>query len=358
MFQIQLTRAIHRMWRNKGVVSTLLLPLSWLTHAFVRRKIARYKQQTAKSWRSDRPVVIVGNIYVGGTGKTPVVMALVESLTQRGWKPGVVSRGYGVQIGPDARTGQGNLDPARFGDEPALIGESTGAPVAVHPSRVNAAKALVRDYPDVDVIVSDDGLQHLALARDAEIVVQDTRGIGNGRLLPAGPLREPAIKMADVDVIVTNQPSGNDDAPTLPSMPKTSRPAPIHVTMTLTPCEMIHVQTGKRLDWVAWLTQYQHFSLSAVAAIGHPERFFDMLRQQGLILNETQALPDHTQYLAPTFGAISTDVILITTKDAVKCGKVDDNRLWAVCVTPHFSDLLWVDIIHEKLRTAAQQRLA
>ena len=132
------------------------------------------------------PVVVIGNVYVGGTGKTPMVIATVEGRA-RGFNPGVVSRGYGAKIGPEPRVGQGAaLAASAFGDEPALIARASGAPVSVHPKRALAAQALLRAHPDVDVIVSDDGLQHLALARDVEIVVQDERGIGNGRLLPAG----------------------------------------------------------------------------------------------------------------------------------------------------------------------------
>lgn len=133
-----------------------------------------------------------------------MVIATVEGLRARGYTPGVVSRGYGVKLGPQARVGQGELDAARFGDEPALIARVTGAPISVHPRRALAAQALLQAHPRVDVIVSDDGLQHLALARDVEIVVQDRRGIGNGRLLPAGPLREPASRLREVDAVITN----------------------------------------------------------------------------------------------------------------------------------------------------------
>lgn len=367
----QLTRAIHRIWSSKGFISTLLLPLSWLTRAAVRYKITRYNTRPDLVWDSPVPVVIVGNIYVGGTGKTPVVMELVNALAQRGWQPGVVSRGYGVHVGDRPHTGQGDLDPGQFGDEPALISTTTRAPVAVHPSRVRAAQALLRDYPFVDVIVADDGLQHLALGRDAEIIVQDMRGIGNGRLLPAGPLREPATKLMQVDVVVTNiqqdtareqqqsQDTVTGSADTVgqtPSDRKSAARVPARVTMTLVPHEVVHVNSGEQQPWSIWRRDHLNTPLGAVAAIGHPERFFTMLRDSGLTITELLALPDHTAYRASTFDTFDTKTILMTSKDAVKCRALNDERLWAVHVTPHFSTLQWVDTLHATLINAARNK--
>lgn len=369
----QLTAAIHRIWNSQGFISTLLLPLSWLTRLAISHKVQRYSRRPDRVWKSPIPVVIVGNIYVGGTGKTPVVMALVEALAQRGWRPGVISRGYGVRIGPEARTGQGDLDPHLFGDEPALIAASTHVPVAVHPSRVQAAQALMRDYPSVDVIVADDGLQHLALGRHAEIIVQDMRGVGNGRLLPAGPLREPATKLMQADVIVTNihhsatnckQENVTDPDATVRQARAASEPlsahhldnedAPARVIMTLVPHDVIHVNSGKQQPWDTWLREHLDTPLDAVAAIGYPERFFSMLRHAGLSLHQTLALPDHTAYSTATFDAFNTATILMTTKDAVKCRSLNDDRLWAVRVMPHFSNTQWIDTLHDTLINAAR----
>ncbi|WP_345251485.1 tetraacyldisaccharide 4'-kinase, partial [Pigmentiphaga soli] len=197
-------RLLQRQWQHGGWLSATLTPLSWLAALAVRLKRAAYRHGWRRAERLDVPVVVIGNIYVGGTGKTPLLLALAAGLRARGWQPGVVSRGYGAEVGPQPRVGRGRLDPALFGDEPALIAREAGVPVAVHPRRVLAARALRGACPEVDVILADDGLQHLPLARDDEIAVQDGRGVGNGRLLPAGPLREPPSRLAEVDAIVTN----------------------------------------------------------------------------------------------------------------------------------------------------------
>src|SRR5690606_21270810 len=142
---------------------TLLWPASWLVRAAIARKRQRYRRDPDLTYHSTLPVIVVGNIYVGGTGKTPVVIALAQALQARGWQPGIISRGYGARIGDKARAGQGQLDPALFGAEPALIAQATQAPVSVHPTRALALKRLQRSYPQVDIVISDDGLQHLAL---------------------------------------------------------------------------------------------------------------------------------------------------------------------------------------------------
>ncbi|MDS1141291.1 tetraacyldisaccharide 4'-kinase [Pusillimonas sp. SM2304] len=346
-----LTQTLHTAWQKKGLISTLLWPASWIARAFIARKRLRYQRDPGLAYHSRLPVIIVGNIYVGGTGKTPVVVALAQSLQARGWHPGVVSRGYGVQVGDKARTGQGQLDPALFGDEPALIAQATGCPVAVHPNRPLALKRLQRDYPQVDVVIADDGLQHLALGRDLEIVVQDGRGTGNGRVLPAGPLREPASRLEYVDVIITNtQP--NEPAP------KRLNTLARQLTMQLAPVSVTQLSTGTTLEWNAWRSAHGHRTVSAVAAIGQPERFFAMLAAAGLQLNQTVALPDHDRYDTSPFSALSDPNILITRKDAVKCLHFNDPRLWVVHAEPVFSDADWIDHIHEMLRVIAQQKSA
>lgn len=348
---VYLQEALHNVWRSKGVASTLLWPLSWLVRAGIARKHARYQRQPHLVHHSSVPVVVVGNIYVGGTGKTPVVIALVEALRGRGWQPGVVSRGYGVKIGKHARTGQGELDPAQFGDEPALIAQATHAPIAVHPDRALALKKLLRAYPHVDVVVSDDGLQHLGLGRDLEIVVQDARGTGNGRVLPAGPLREPASRLKYVDIIVTNLQAGHA------ALPPVDTPAR-QLTMRLKPARAVQLTSGLSLEWTDWLERHKTEETHAVAAIGQPERFFSMLTLAGVQLTNALALPDHDAYKQSPFADLTAAVILITAKDAVKCRRFNDPRLWVVETTAEFSDPAWLDHVNDMLRIIAQHKAA
>jgi tetraacyldisaccharide 4'-kinase len=346
-----LERALHGIWQRKGLCSTLLLPLSWIARAVIARKRHRYENYPDRVYHCPLPVVVVGNIYVGGTGKTPVTIALAEALRAHGWHPGIVSRGYGVDIGERARSGQGVLDPARYGDEPALIAQVTQAPIAVHPDRALAIKRLSRDYPDVDVIIADDGLQHLALGRDLEIAVQDGRGTGNGRVLPAGPLREPASRLKYVDFVITNLPAG------LPGPAAIDTPAR-QLTMSLIPVKAVQLSTGVELDWDSWLSEHGQQQVSAVAAIGQPQRFFSMLQAAGLQLAHSVALPDHHAYDSSPFGALPASPILVTAKDAVKCVRFNDARLWSVHVAPVFSDPEWITLAHDMLRMIAQHKNA
>jgi len=343
---------LQRQWQHGGGLAALLLPLAGLTWLALR-----IRKRYARRWRAPVPVVVVGNILVGGTGKTPVVMAIVAALQARGWRPGVVSRGYGVAVGPAAprvRRGggvEGDPAPAEVGDEPALIAAATGAPIAVHPRRALAVQALLADWPDTDVIVADDGLQHLMLARDVEIAVQDARGVGNGRLLPAGPLREPASRLQSVDVIVTHlgADEAEDERPATTAAAATDA-LPRRLTMRLAPVACVRVHDGLRLAPEAFLPTLAGKRIAACAGIGQPERFFTMLRRHGLTLTDTLALPDHYAYQQSPFGDLTAEVILITAKDAVKCRSLGDPRLWSLDVAPQFSDPGWFDWLDARLR--------
>ena len=348
---VALTQALHAIWQRKGLISTLMLPLSWISRAIITRKKQRYQNNAGLAYHSHLPVVVVGNIYVGGTGKTPVVIALVQALQARGWHPGIISRGYGATPGEQPRTGCGQLDPALFGDEPALISRATQAPVAVHPKRALALQQLQKAHPEVDVIVADDGLQHLALGRDLEIVVQDGRGTGNGRVLPAGPLREPASRLEDINILITNLQPGEPAPPSLNTGVR-------QVNMQLQPVRVEHLETGRSMDWPAWMACYKSQAISAVAAIGQPQRFFAMLQAAGLKLNQTIALPDHDAYASSPFTDLTDALILITGKDAVKCQRFQDPRLWVVYAEPHFSDPDWLDYCHYQLLAIAEKKPA
>lgn len=377
---------VQRQWQRGGWLSGLLLPLSGLTWLAVRGKRLQYARGWKQAWRSPVPVVVVGNILAGGTGKTPVVMAVVRALQARGWRPGVVSRGYGVDVGPEPRVARGAPSPAEIGDEPALIAAGTGVPVAVHPRRPQAAQALLRAWPDTDVIVSDDGLQHLALGRDVEIAVQDARGTGNGRLLPAGPLREPAARLQTVDAIVSNitratggaggrnggtgaDAHGPDkkaadtgiraDAGEPPRIcAQADRGAPRRTDMRLSPDACVRLHDGLRLSPDAFRQAMAGKRVAAAAGIGQPERFFATVTAAGIALSDTLALPDHYGYQASPFGALDADAILVTTKDAVKCAALDDARLWAVEVSPVFSDPGFFDWLDGRLRAVPAQGAA
>jgi len=368
-WQMRLTRFAHQVWARKGAVSTVLLPLAWITALWVRYKWWCYRRHPDRVYRGRLPVVVVGNILVGGTGKTPVVMAVIQSLQARGWTPGLVSRGYGASASAHPRHGVGLLEPAEVGDEPSLIAAQTGVPVAVHPDRALALQVLEQHYPAVDVVVSDDGLQHLALGRDVEVAVQDRRSCGNGRLLPAGPLREPARRLATVDFLVTQEDAPADihtDPDNICDLPAHTPGADIrqrvtgtlHTDMTLYPAVMHHLVSNRSMPFDDWLAHYGDAAVSAVAAIGVPQRFFAMLRRAGVPLTQTIGLADHDDYRHPPFARLPNAPILITAKDAVKCRHLQDNRLWAVHPHAVFSNPNWLDVLEGRLRHVRWSRVA
>ncbi|WP_341666842.1 tetraacyldisaccharide 4'-kinase [Alcaligenes sp. SDU_A2] len=341
----RLTLWLHRQWQRRGLFSMTLRPLSALAGWLVRRKEQKIRHDPTASYRCPVAVVVVGNIIVGGAGKTPVVQALATQLRALGWTPGIISRGYGVAVGPEPRIGQGELQAAQFGDEPALIAAQTQAPIAVHPKRVLAAQALLRAFPHVDLIISDDGLQHLALQRDLEVVVQDARGVGNGLMLPAGPLREPPTRLRRADWLITQL---NADQPQ-PDTPHPQDPARC-LSMTLAPHRLEHLASGRCIDWAEWRDRQGETAVQALAAIGQPERFFSMLRLNGLTLSQTHARPDHAALSRQDFADLGTGPILITRKDAVKCRNMNDPRLWAVDVLPVFTRPDWIQELDGQLR--------
>ncbi|HET8596540.1 MAG TPA: tetraacyldisaccharide 4'-kinase [Castellaniella sp.] len=337
---------LQDMWRARGAASTLLAPLSWL---YGRLAARRQSRQAAAAWRAPVPVIVIGNILVGGTGKTPVAAAVCRFLRDSGWHPGILSRGYGTRPGAGPRLSDEAADSAHLGDEPALLHAATGAPVAVHPRRALAAAALLRAHPEIDVLIADDGLQHAALARDIEIIVQDARGVGNGRLLPAGPLREPPERRLKADWLITQLGAGE----TAPTDPPRAADRARRLTMTLQPDHLEHLASGRRVAWADWLAAHRGAPCSAAAGIGQPGRFFAMLEQAGLALTRTLASPDHRAPPPAALQALPAGPVLVTAKDAVKYTPPIDPRLWAVHAAPAFSDPDWLSGLESLLRARA-----
>ena len=307
---------LTRTWLSRGLAAWLLWPISLVFGAIIAIRRCLFKVGVFEQTRLPVPVIVVGNIYVGGTGKTPLVIWLSRQLREQGFVPGVISRGYG---GDASRVVEINaqMSPDDIGDEPLLILQRAGVPLVVGRNRVSAARALLTAHPEVNVIISDDGLQHYALGRDIEILLFDERGIGNGWLLPAGPLREPASRRFDFRVLNGLESVGENSF----SMQLLGQHAE----------QLINRANTKALKELP-----ENLSIAAAAGIGNPERFFTMLKQLGVNVQEHIALPDHFDYSSNPFESLKVDIILITEKDAVKCsrrnGLADDPRLWVVPV--------------------------
>ena len=323
LLRTRLQLALADAWQRRGVLAWLLSPLSALYYVAYRCRGALYAMQILRSTRLDVPVIVVGNLYVGGTGKTPLTVELVRALTARGWRPGIVSRGYGARDHAP-RLVRAEDTARQVGDEPLLIVRATTAPLAIARRRAEAAQLLRTAHPECDVIVADDGLQHLQLARDMEIALLNYRGLGNGWLLPAGPLREPRSRLDRVDAIALN-----GDAPEIAAAAPRYRMR-THVTSAFA----LHDRKLRiELSSLAAEQRSHGWRLTAAAGIGAPDRFFAMLRAAGLVI-ETLPLADHFDYQANPFSACIADRILITEKDAVKCADnsslANDPRLWVV----------------------------
>jgi tetraacyldisaccharide 4'-kinase len=354
-------RWLHRQWQTRGLWARLLWPFSCLVLGYVWAKRLWYQSNSHRVYRAPVPVIVVGNLYVGGVGKTPVVIALVQQLLAIGFRPGVISRGYGVNVGPTPRVGQGKVEPQTLGDEPSLISEQTHAPVCVHPNRRLACQALLAAHPQVDVIVSDDGLQHLALARDLEIIVQDQRQIGNGWLLPAGPLRESPSRLHTVELVITRLATAPPHSPPLtpfdlaeaearPQAPRSLNHATAARFVIKQPSELsmwlqitrIHSLDNKiNLSVNEFIEFQKNKVITAIAAISEPDRFFKTLDDAGILYQHCLGLPDHHPLEAAVFDAQIADLVLITSKDAVKCQALHDPRIWVVATEAVFSDALW-----------------
>jgi tetraacyldisaccharide 4'-kinase len=322
---------LNRIWYERTAPPWWLLPLSLTYGAVAASRRYLYATGLRKSTRLTVPVVVVGNLSVGGTGKTPLVCWLVARLTERGLKPGVVTRGYGG-TSASVRLLEASDDPEVVGDESILLARRTGRPVAIGRDRPAAAHLLVD--AGCDVIVSDDGLQHYALARDCEIVVIDgDRLFGNGWLLPAGPLRESRERLAAADAIVVNGGRALLDGA---------------LSMRLEAKSALSLRSGG----AQVLEEFAASPVHAVAGIGHPERFFNMLRAHGIEVTG-HPLPDHARIKAADISFGDQRPVLMTEKDAVKCTRIAGPNHWYVPVNASFAaaeSAVMLDIVTQAIQ--------
>jgi tetraacyldisaccharide 4'-kinase len=317
---MNLDHALQRLWYGPRWVSLPLWPLGWLFRAGVAVRRGLYRSGALRAERVSVPVVVVGNLNVGGTGKTPVAAWLARQLALRGHRVGVVLRGYGGRPTDQLSIVTPDSDPAEVGDEAVLHALAGPRVVVAGADRVAAARRAAQ--AGAEVVVCDDGLQHLRLARDVEIAVVDAgRGLGNGQLLPAGPLREPAGRLERVDAMVLTERGSGHRADVAPH-------GPLTVTARLALGDAVNVASSERRP----LDAFRGRSLHAVAGIGHPGAFFDALRRSGLAI-EPHALPDHAALDPADLPFPAGATVLMTAKDAVKCRSFAGADWWFVELT-------------------------
>ncbi len=308
---------IARQWQGTTLWHVLLIPLSWVFGLLASLRRMLYRLGILRAQVLPVPVIVVGNISAGGTGKTPLVAWLARELAAHGWHPGVISRGYGGSVHIPQQVAM-HSDTAQVGDEPVLLASMLECPVWVGRDRPAVGRALLVAHPQVDVLISDDGLQHYRLARAVEIAVVDgARGFGNGRLLPAGPLREPVASLNAVDAIAVHQLEAAQL--NLPALP----PA---YSMRLEGACFVNLADPTR---TAHAADFAGREIHAIAGIGHPQRFFDQVAALG-IHAQYHAFPDHHTYRAADLAY--SGQILMTGKDAVKCRAFATQNMWALPV--------------------------
>lgn len=306
-----LSRWLVDIWYKDPFIGVFLMPLGFFFSDFVRFRKFLYHIGALKKHSLPVPVIIVGNISVGGTGKTPLLIWLARLLKSEGFKPGIISRGYGGQAKAMPQWVDANSTADQVGDEAILIAKQTGCPMAVSPVRIEAAKLLL-EQTACNVILADDGLQHYALNRDIEIAVIDgDRRFGNGYCLPAGPLREPIARLQKVDFIVVNgeKSEGHEYA--------------MHITGNTA----VNLITGQQKP----LSEFSGTSCHALAGIGNPERFFKLLAAAGLTC-KTYSFPDHHKFQLQDISFPNSGPVLMTEKDAVKCLTFAGEQHWYVPV--------------------------
>ena len=322
---------VQKSWYEGAPWLPLLYPLGNLV-AFIAK--ARWKRFHQQAKTPPVPLLVVGNITVGGTGKTPLVVALCKHFSYHGIKVAVISRGYGAK--PPALPWSVSAEQSAevAGDEPLLIARRTGVPVVIDPNRRRAMEYAVREFQP-DIIISDDGLQHFRLPRTLDLVMLDpSRGLGNGRCLPAGPLREPADRLNQVDYLVLN---GKPDSRW-----------PSAVVMALQPGDPVNLLTGETLPMEEFAAR--HPLVHAFAGIGHPQRFFSALASWDIRVTG-HPLPDHHQFVADDFAGLQGQTVIMTEKDAVKCSAIAGPDFWYLPVTARLPGVFLDDVLERLQRS-------
>ena len=313
-------------WYNKSFWLYLLSPLTFIFSALVRWRKNSYKKNPSKVWNSDVPIVVVGNITMGGTGKTPLVKHIAAELKERGYKPGLVSRGYGGKFSGTLEVDKETTF-KQTGDEAQLLSKLQ-IPFFIDKDRSRAARTLQEKH-DCNVIISDDGLQHYKMDRKVEIAVIDgVRRLGNGMAFPAGPLREPKARLKEVDFIINN--GGPTEAD--------------EILMTLNPAKFVHLNSGKRYSVDNWP---MHKQVHAVAGVGNPNRFFDLLSRLGFEFDKNP-FPDHHKYNKRDLYYLDHLPILMTEKDAAKCKHFNNSKIWYLSIEAKIESQ-FIDRLEEKI---------
>ncbi len=327
-----ISRWLQDAWYKEMYISSALMPLSMFYDDYMRFRLFLYNKGLLKKTKCSVPVIIVGNITVGGTGKTPLILWLARFLREQGYKPGIISRGYGGNTDSWPQWVDEQSNPEQVGDEAVLMAKRADCPIAVGPERVKAAQ-MILDKTDCDVILSDDGLQHYALDRDIEIAVIDgDRRFGNGYTLPCGPLREPIERLNKVDLIIVNGVASEEN----------------EFSMIIQGDTVVNLATQEQ----KLLTEFENSPCHAVAGIGNPKRFFDLLKQESISI-ECHAYPDHHLFNVDDITFDDDKPILMTEKDAVKCLGFASDKHWYLPVKAfpqqQFIDKL-LTLIKEKIR--------
>ena len=313
-------------WYNKSFWLYILAPLTFLFSSLVKARRNSYINNPKKVWNSSKPIIVVGNISMGGTGKTPLVKFIASELAKRGFKPGLVSRGYGGKYSGTLEV-TSETTYKQTGDEAQILAK-LNIPFFIDKNRSRAARKLQEKH-DVDVVISDDGLQHYAMGRDIEIAVIDgARRLGNGLAFPAGPLREPKSRLSEVDFIVNNGgPTEGDE-----------------ILMTLSPAKFIHLNSGKEYSVDKWP---MHNQVHAIAGVGNPNRFFDLLLRLGFEFDKNP-FPDHHKYNKRDLYYLDHLPILMTEKDAAKCKHFKNSKIWYLSIESKIESQ-FIDKLEEKL---------